>query len=271
MRVMPGIWPGCCTWARSSRSTVPSVEQEAARDLVRAREDVRGDLMRARHRLSKLLLRHGIVYYGGRPWTGSHDLWLRAQRRSALFAAPGLGLAFDTAYDTMLATAGAAGPARRRDHRDGRGQRVHPGGDPVGVSARGGDADRVRVGRRDRRLAPVDRSLDRRLPGSGAHRVLLRGLPLAGVDHQDRQRARPPPADRGRLAPPPALPRRAGAAAPPGRGRPGRPRPRTARQPAPARPLGRASMPATSCPWSPTPRSPASWPAGAGRWPCSTD
>ncbi len=45
--------------------TVPTVEQEAARDLVRAREDVRGDLMRARHRTSKLLLRYGIVYPGG--------------------------------------------------------------------------------------------------------------------------------------------------------------------------------------------------------------
>jgi transposase len=44
---------------------IPSVDQEAARDLVRAREDCRGDLMRARHRLSKLLLRRGIVYYGG--------------------------------------------------------------------------------------------------------------------------------------------------------------------------------------------------------------
>jgi transposase len=42
--------------------TVPSIEAETARDLVRAREDCRGDLMRARHRLSKLLLRHGIVY-----------------------------------------------------------------------------------------------------------------------------------------------------------------------------------------------------------------
>ena len=50
--------------------TVPSVEQEAARDLVRAREDVRGDLMRARHRVSKLLLRNGIVYTGGEAWTG---------------------------------------------------------------------------------------------------------------------------------------------------------------------------------------------------------
>jgi transposase len=44
---------------------VPSVEQEAARDLVRAREDCRGDVMSARHRVSKLLLRQGIVYYGG--------------------------------------------------------------------------------------------------------------------------------------------------------------------------------------------------------------
>jgi transposase len=56
------------------------VEQEAARDLVRAREDVRGDLMSARHRLSKLLLRQGIVYYQGKAWTGPHDRWwLRSQ------------------------------------------------------------------------------------------------------------------------------------------------------------------------------------------------
>ena len=91
---------------------VPSVEQEAARDLVRAREDVRGDLMSARHRLSKLLLRQGIVYYGGKPWTGSHDLWLRAQRRSAVFTLGGLRLAFDIAYDTLLAT------EARRDRLD---------------------------------------------------------------------------------------------------------------------------------------------------------
>jgi len=44
---------------------VPTVEAESARDLVRAREDCRGDLMSARHRLSKLLLRQGIVWSGG--------------------------------------------------------------------------------------------------------------------------------------------------------------------------------------------------------------
>ncbi len=58
--------------------SIPSVTQEAARDLVRAREDCRGDLMRARHRLSKLLLRHGIVYYEGAAWTDAHDRWLRS-------------------------------------------------------------------------------------------------------------------------------------------------------------------------------------------------
>jgi transposase len=46
--------------------TVPTASQEAARDLVRAREDCRGDLMTARHRVSKLLLRQGIVYSAGK-------------------------------------------------------------------------------------------------------------------------------------------------------------------------------------------------------------
>jgi transposase len=92
--------------------TVPGVEQEAARDLVRAREDVRGDLMAARHRLAKLLLRQGIVYSSGKAWTGAHDRWLRAQRQTAPFAASGPALAFDTAYDTVLAT------TARRDRLD---------------------------------------------------------------------------------------------------------------------------------------------------------
>jgi transposase len=57
---------------------VPSVADEAFRDLVRAIEDVRGDLMRARHRLSKLLLRRGERYPGaGRAWTLAHLKWLR--------------------------------------------------------------------------------------------------------------------------------------------------------------------------------------------------
>jgi hypothetical protein len=55
-------------------------EVEAVRDLVRAREDARADLMRVRHRLSKLLLRQGRVYSGGQAWNGVHETWLRRQR-----------------------------------------------------------------------------------------------------------------------------------------------------------------------------------------------
>jgi len=58
---------------------VPSVADEAFRDLVRAIEDVRGDLMRARHRLGKFLLRRGERYPGpGGTWTHAHLKWLRA-------------------------------------------------------------------------------------------------------------------------------------------------------------------------------------------------
>jgi transposase len=58
---------------------VPSVADEQFRDLVRAIEDVHGDLMRARHRLGKFLLRRGERYPGpGGAWTGRHMAWLRA-------------------------------------------------------------------------------------------------------------------------------------------------------------------------------------------------
>ena len=54
---------------------VPGEAEEALRDLVRAREDIRGDLMRARHRLSKLLLRHGLRFEG-KAWSERHRAWL---------------------------------------------------------------------------------------------------------------------------------------------------------------------------------------------------
>jgi transposase len=81
--------------------SVPTVDQENARDLVRAREDCRGDLMRARHRLSKLLLRQGIVYSGGQAWTGVHDAWLRQVRRER-FDTPVLRTTFESDYDAVL-------------------------------------------------------------------------------------------------------------------------------------------------------------------------
>jgi transposase len=60
---------------------VPTVQEEALRDLVRAREDLRGDLMRARHRLAKLLLRHEVRFDGPQAnWTQAHLGWLAGVR-----------------------------------------------------------------------------------------------------------------------------------------------------------------------------------------------
>jgi transposase len=79
---------------------VPTVAEEAARDLVRAREDARADLMRARHRLSKLLLRQGLVFAGA-AWTQGHARWLAGVGLE--FDQPGLGVAVDEAHGAVLA------------------------------------------------------------------------------------------------------------------------------------------------------------------------
>ncbi|MBI3292992.1 MAG: transposase [Elusimicrobia bacterium] len=59
---------------------IPTREEEAARDLVRVREDVLADRLRARHRLSKFLLRQGRAFGQTRAWGVAHHLWLKAQR-----------------------------------------------------------------------------------------------------------------------------------------------------------------------------------------------
>jgi transposase len=57
---------------------IPSNQEEALRDLVRAREALRGDLMRARQRMGKLLLRHDVRYEeNASTWSVSHRAWLR--------------------------------------------------------------------------------------------------------------------------------------------------------------------------------------------------
>ena len=58
---------------------VPTRELEAARDLVRAREDARLDRMRDRHRLSKFCLRHGRLLPTS-SWTVARRRWLSDQR-----------------------------------------------------------------------------------------------------------------------------------------------------------------------------------------------
>lgn len=55
---------------------IPSVEDEAIRDLVRAREDALKDLKAAKVRLKAFLLRQDIRYEGRANWTAAHLRWL---------------------------------------------------------------------------------------------------------------------------------------------------------------------------------------------------
>lgn len=60
---------------------VPDAATEALRDLVRAREVTKQDQLRARHRVSKFLLRHGRQRPEGmKAWTLKHAQWLAQQR-----------------------------------------------------------------------------------------------------------------------------------------------------------------------------------------------
>ena len=186
---------------------IPTVDQEAARDLVRAREDCRGDLMRARHRLSKLLLRHGIVYYGGGAWTGKHDIWLRHEALPQL-TSRATRLTFDNDYEAVLSV------KARRDRLDAAIEEMaadseftpvlHRLGCLRGISTLTGFGLAVEIGDWHRftgnsigsfvGLAPAEHS-------SGESQD-------PRLDHQDRQHPRPPTAGRGRLAPPLPLPGR---------------------------------------------------------------
>ena len=137
----------CCGWARSPRWACRRSSRRRARDLVRAREDCRGDLMRARHRLSKLLLRQGIVYSGGRAWTGAHDAWLRRQR----FTSAAVRMTFESDYEAVLTV------QARRQRLDtaiaamAAESEFTPVVHRLGCLRAGLDPDRVRARGRDRR------------------------------------------------------------------------------------------------------------------------
>jgi transposase len=124
---------------------VPSEAEEAARDLVRAREDVRGDLMRARHRLSKLLLRHGLLC-DVRAWTAAHEVWLRGLR----FDRAGVRLALEEAFDAVLTTAARRQRLDTAIRRVGRDRTISGGGGSAGVPAWRVHVDRGRAVCRDR-------------------------------------------------------------------------------------------------------------------------
>jgi transposase len=198
---------------------VAGVELEALRDLVRAREDLRGDLMAARHRISTLLLRRGLglggtgpdvepatsaVAIGGQP--------PRSARRRRARRVPGL----------PRGAARAPRASGRADRRAGRMPAVGDHRGEVALPARHRHHDRGRAGRRDRRhhglRAPQTVG---QLCKPGALGAVHRRAPPARHDHQGRLWSRPPAADRGRLALPPPTAGVPGPPPPPRRPTPG--------------------------------------------------
>ena len=101
---------------------VPTPQEEQLRDLA-PRQDLRVDLMRCRHRISKFLLRRELYYpTGGNAWTGRHRDWLskvdfrrpgvrdRAAGRAAL---PRLDARAATSWSAHSASWPSARPGRR--------------------------------------------------------------------------------------------------------------------------------------------------------------
>jgi len=179
---------------------VPGPEEEALRDLVPAREGVRMDLMRARHRLSKLLLRHGIRFDDGHAWTERHHRWLA-----------GVELGWPAAQTKLVDMRGAIDAlVIRRDSLEreivallprcpwtvpvGR-LRCLRGIDTltaVGLCAEIGD------------FARFARAEQLELHRRGSLRGHHRPTAPTGIGSPDRVRSRPPAAGRGRVALPPA-------------------------------------------------------------------
>ena len=94
---------------------IPTPTEEAVRDLCRTRGDMVEDRMRARHRLSKLLLRHGRVWRAGKAWTLGHERWLLTQR----FTEPALQTTYDH-YRAVLQSRDAQLEASRPTLPSGR-------------------------------------------------------------------------------------------------------------------------------------------------------
>ncbi len=163
---------------------VPTAEDEALRDLVRAREDAVADRLRARHHLSKFLLRREVHPPAGvRAWSVAHRRWL-----DALPWTGPRGVVFREVPAYAGRDHGADPTARAGDY--GRGGDQSPGSRDSGPPslARGETGDRRHRGVGGGLLRPLSaRRAGHGVCGAGAPRVFQRGPPMARRDHEDRE------------------------------------------------------------------------------------
>ncbi len=220
-----------------TRVVVPAPEVEAAREMTRTHDACRRDLMNARHRVSKMLLRHGRVYPKSTTWTVEHRKWLSAQQ----FEEPASDLVFAdliAAVDGLTSRKSAIALRLSEMATDERWWptvarlRAFRGIDTLtafslhlearrGLEAFPDSASALGVARVDTIAEPV------------------RGVLAPGRDHQDRFDARPATAGRVRLALQP--PTQVGSNARQPSNRPARSHPRY-RKPCSATPLSREPL-----------------------------
>ena len=114
---------------------VPDEEQEAMRDLTRAREDMKAIELKARQRLGAFLLRHARVYREGKSrWTKMHFRWLEEQK----FEHPVQQVVFQEYVDTVVEARTRVASLEGADARDAGGMVAAPGGRGADGVAGGG-------------------------------------------------------------------------------------------------------------------------------------
>jgi hypothetical protein len=202
---------------------VPSRKLEAARDLVRAREDARLDRMRDRHGS-----RSSACGTGGRCRRArGPSLAATGFPSSALSSRPNKPPSTPTCHGRSRRRADRAAGAR--DPRDRRAGALASARRSLALPARSRHADRLRARHRDRRLQPLEKR--RRVDGlrrPGALRAFQRPEAPTGLDHEGRQQPRPSTARRIGLARTPPTDSQLSARPPPTRPRRGRDRTRLA-------------------------------------------
>jgi transposase len=190
----------------------PTEDEEAVRDLCRARDDAQRDLTRAKNRLSRFLLRRGCVYCVGRKptWSQKYWRWLHALP----FERPADQIVFE---DYLLAVEQVEARLEALDDQLGRVSTTKPYRAPVAALRCFHGIDTVTA------LALVAELHDpRRFPSARQLTAYLGLVPREnssggrrrqGGHHRGRQPARPAPADGSRVALPPQAPGRSRPAA----------------------------------------------------------
>src|ERR1051326_5200843 len=172
---------------------IPGPDDEAFRDLVRAREDAVTAQNRARHRLKALLLRHGYRYEGRAAWTLRYRQWLSNLK----FSTAAQQIALQEYIDTIGEAEARVGRLTDQIRTLVPEWEARPGGGSAAGAARRIDGDGGHAGGGDRRPDALLQSAPAHgVLGARPLRVLQRRQASPWGDHQGGQRARPAGAGR---------------------------------------------------------------------------